>query len=54
MGQAINDIYDMGGVRMEVIFEYEVNGVVYPENDPPQQFVDALLNALKSILKKAE
>jgi hypothetical protein len=48
----------MGGVRMEAIFEYEISGVVYPEDDPPQQFVDALLNALKSItfpsLKKAE
>lgn len=58
MGQAINGIYGMGGVRMEAIFEYEVNEVVYPEDDPPQQFVDALLNALKSItfpsLKKAE
>ena len=43
---------------MEAIFEYEVDGVVYPEDDSPQQFVDALLNALKPTtfppLKKAE
>lgn len=43
---------------MEVIFEYEIDGVVYSEDDPPQQFTDALLNALKPNtfppLKKAE
>jgi len=43
---------------MEAIFEYEIDGIVYPEDDPPQEFIDALLNALKSTtlppLKKAE
>jgi hypothetical protein len=37
----------MGGVRMEAVFEYEIDGIVYSEDDPPQEFIDALLNALK-------
>jgi hypothetical protein len=48
----------MGGVIMEAIFEYEIDGIVYPEDNPPQQFIDDLLNALKPTtfppLKKAE
>ena len=37
----------LGGVRMEATFEYEVDGVVYSEMQPPQKFINDLLNALQ-------
>ena len=47
-----------GGMRMEVIFEYEIDGVRYTEGNPPQRFIEDLLNALKPpvipILKKGD
>lgn len=43
---------------MEAIFEYEINGVTYTEDNPPQKFIDDLSNALKlsviPILKGAD
>jgi hypothetical protein len=32
---------------MEAIFEYEVDGVIYSEKNPPPEFIDDLLNALQ-------
>ena len=32
---------------MEATFEYEVDGVVYSEMQPPQKFINDLLNALQ-------
>lgn len=40
----------MGGIKMEVIFEYEIDGRIYSENEPPKEFIDDLLNALKPFL----
>jgi hypothetical protein len=34
-------------MRVEAVFEYMIDGVRYTEDDPPQEFIDDLLNALK-------
>ena len=35
---------------MEVIFEYEIDGVKYTEDDPPQAFIEDLLRAFKPMI----
>ena len=41
-----NEYILAGGMRMEVIFEYEIDGVRYTESNPPHRFIEDLLNAL--------
>lgn len=43
-------IYPMGGMKMEVVFEYELDGIVYPEDNPPPKFINDLLDALEPFL----
>ncbi|MBP2659008.1 MAG: hypothetical protein H6Q69_2040 [Firmicutes bacterium] len=43
-------IYPMGGMKMEVVFEYEFDGIVYPEDNPPPKVINDLLDALEPFL----
>ncbi len=35
---------------MEVVFEYEFDGIVYPEENPPAKLINDLLDALEPFL----
>ncbi len=39
-----------GGMKMEVVFEYEFDGIVYPEDNPPPKLINDLLDALEPFL----
>jgi hypothetical protein len=37
-------------MKMEVVFEYEFDGIVYPEDNPPPKVINDLLDALEPFL----
>lgn len=44
-------IYPRGGMKMEVVFEYEFDGIEYPEDNPPPKLINDLLDVLEPFLQ---